>query len=170
MSGFLKIIDGLCTAGAYVAGALMLVLFGLGLAEIVLRSFFDISLTFAIEYTGYLLVLCLFLGSGWTMRQGGHIRVTVLSERLEPSARRTLDIACTVVGLVMAVFMAAAIVRYGIGTLVRGTVSYFPSATPLAYPQLLMAVGPCLLLLALVARLIRLFRNEPPDLGAAVGE
>ncbi|MDX2224334.1 MAG: TRAP transporter small permease [Rhodospirillaceae bacterium] len=165
MNGILKTIDAICDAGAAVAGVLLLALFALGFAEVLMRDLFDISLSFAIEYGGYLLILVLFLGSGWTLRQGAHIRVNLLSARLSPAAQRALDIACTAVALVIAVFVAAAVVRYGLGTLARGTRSYFPSATPLAIPQLAFAVGPCILALALVARLIRLARGEAGDLG-----
>jgi len=167
INAYLKAVDGLCTLAAMVAGVLMLALFALGLAEIVLRSAFDISLSFAVEYSGYLLVLTLFLGAGWTLRQGGHIRVSLLSERLSPNVQRGLDILCTLVGLVIAGYMSAALLRFGYGTLLRGTLSYFSSATPLAYPQLLLALGPCILTLAMSARLIRLLRGEAPDLGAA---
>jgi TRAP-type C4-dicarboxylate transport system permease small subunit len=170
MTALLKVIDAICDAGAAVAGVLLLALFGLGLAEIVMRDLFGVSLSFAIEYAGYLLILVLFLGSGWTMREGAHIRVNLVSARLSPRAQRALDIACTAVALGIAVFVAWAVVRYGLGTLVRGTKSYFPSATPLAWPQLAFAAGPCILVLALVARLIRLARGEPGDLGHPVQE
>ncbi|MSO98678.1 MAG: TRAP transporter small permease [Rhodospirillaceae bacterium] len=167
MNLYLKFVDRICDAAAAVAGIFMLALFALGLAEIVLRSFFATSLSIAVEYSGYMLVITLFLGSGWTLRQGGHIRVTLASERLSPSARRILDIVCTIAGLLVAAFISFALVRFGLGTLERGTVSYFSSATPLAIPQLLLAAGPCVLTLAMSARLIRLLRGEPPDLGHA---
>jgi len=163
MTALLRVIDSVCTAGAAVAGVLLLLLFGLGLTEIVLRSFFSISLSIAVEYTGYLLILVLFLGSGWTMRQGGHIRVTILSERLPIDHRRWLDIFCTAIGLCLAAYMSMSILTFAYGTWVRGTVSYFSSETPLAYPQFLLATGPSLLVLALLARLIRLWQNEKAE-------
>jgi TRAP-type C4-dicarboxylate transport system permease small subunit len=167
MTIYLRVVDGLCDLGAAFAALAMLALFGLGLAEIVLRSVFSISLSFAVEYSGYLLILSLFLGSGWTLRQGGHIRVSLLAERLGPVANRILDIGCTIAGLGVAAFVAYAMVRFGWGTFTRGTLSYYSSATPLAIPQLLLALGPCLLTLAMSARLVRLLRHEPADLGRA---
>jgi TRAP-type C4-dicarboxylate transport system permease small subunit len=169
MNIYLKTVDALCALGATVAGLLMLGLFGLGFVEIILRGFFGISLSFVVEYSGYLLVLSLFLGSGWTLRQGGHIRVSLLSERLTASGQRVLDIICTLAGLLVAAFVAYAMLRFGLGTLAKGTVSYYASATPLAIPQLGMAAGPCLLTLAMSARLVRLLRGEAPDLGRAEG-
>jgi TRAP-type C4-dicarboxylate transport system permease small subunit len=167
MTWYLRLVDRLCDAGAAAAGLLLLGLFGLGFVEIVLRAVFAVSLSVAVEYSGYLLILSLFLGSGWTLRQGGHIRVSLLAEKLSPANRRRLDIVCTLLGLLIAGFLAYSVLRFGLGTLARGTVSYYPSATPLAYPQLMLAAGPCLLTLAFSARLIRLLRGEPPDLGPA---
>jgi hypothetical protein len=42
-------------------------------------------------------------------------------------------------------------------------VSFFPSRTPIGYPQIIVAFGALTLSLALLARLIRLLRNEAPE-------
>jgi TRAP-type C4-dicarboxylate transport system permease small subunit len=166
MTAVLKAIDGLCEAAAALAGVLLIALFVLGLAEIISRDLFGASLSFSIEYSGYLLAAVLFLASGWTLRQGAHIRVNLIGSRLGPDARRWLDVACTIGGLIACGFMAWSLVAFAVGTLERGTVTYFPSATPVGYPQLLIATGPCVLELALIARLIRLLRRESPDFAA----
>lgn len=160
MKVVLKLIDRLCLYSAGVGALLLAALFVLGFAEIVLRSGFGISLPFVVEYSGYLLVLVLFLGSGWTLSQGGHIRVTILNEHVPPRARRVLDLLCTTIALVISAILAVSLCAYAIGTWTRGTVSYFASETPLAYPQMLFAVGPVILMLAVFARLVRLIRGE----------
>ena len=88
MQAILKSIDRLCLGAAYGAAVLLAVLFLLGFSEIVLRSGFGISLPFSVEYSGYLLVLVLFLGSGWTLSTAGHIRVTLVSEHISDRAAR----------------------------------------------------------------------------------
>lgn len=160
MSFVLRLIDRLCLWSAGVAALLLAALFVLGFAEIILRSGFGISLPFVVEYSGYLLVLVLFLGSGWTLSQGGHIRVTLLSEQVSPRLRRGLDLACTCVALAISVVLAVSLCTYAIGTWSRGTVSYYASETPLAYPQMLFALGLVILMLAVFARLVRLIRGE----------
>jgi TRAP-type mannitol/chloroaromatic compound transport system permease small subunit len=156
----LQFIDMLCLAFAWLAGALLLALAVMGMADIVLLSLFSTTLSFSIEYSGYFLGLILFAGSGWTLAQGGHIRVNVVLGRLSPPAQRRLDLVCTLFALGVAVFLAAALVDYSLRSLARGTLSYHPSQTPLFYPQLLFAAGPCVLALALLARAIRLWRNR----------
>lgn len=163
MTLVLKLIDRLCVWAAGVAAVLLAILFALGFAEIVMRSAFGISLHFVVEYSGYLLVLVLFLGSGWTFSQGGHIRVTLLSEHIAPNVRRVLDLSCTSVALVISSTLAVSLVSYAVGTWSRGTVSYFASETPLAYPQMLFAMGPVILMLAVFARLVRLLRGDVLD-------
>ena len=159
MNQLLKLIDYLCLLGAIVAGGLLIILAAMGLADIVLLSVFSMTLPFSVEYSGYFLGILLFAGSGWTLAQGGHIRVNVLMGRLTPQARYWLDLVCTLFALGIAIFLAYALVGYSLRTLARGTVSYHPSQTPLFYPQFAFAMGPCLLALGLLARSIRLWNQ-----------
>jgi TRAP-type C4-dicarboxylate transport system permease small subunit len=49
-----------------------------------------------------------------------------------------------------------------------GSVSFYPMGTPVWIPQGLLTLGITLLLLAFVARLVRLLAGERPDLGAGL--
>ena len=167
MNVMLSAIDRICSAAAAVAAVLLGLLFALGFAEIVLRSGFGISLPIAVEYSGYLLVLVLFLGSGWTLTHAGHIRVTLLSEVVSDSIVRLLDVLCSVIALLISATLTVALIEYACGTWVRGTVSYYSSETPLAYPQALLAIGPAVLTLALVARILRLLTGRVPEVKTA---
>lgn len=163
MQSILKGIDRLCLGSAYVAAVLLAALFLLGITEIILRSGFGISLSFSVEYSGYLLVLVLFLGSGWTLSTAGHIRVTLLSEHVPARLARALDVLCTVIALIISTILTVSLVDYAYGTWERGTLSYYSSETPLAYPQAILVLGPSVLTLALVARFIRLVSGQTPD-------
>ncbi len=169
MTAVLKIIDRVCLIAAAAAAVLLSVLFLLGLTEIILRSAFRISLPFAVEYAGYLLVLVLFLGSGWTLAQGGHIRVTLLSEHMSQRTAQRFDVLCTAVAFFISGLWTVSMIDFALGTWQRGTVSYFASETPLAIPQALLTIGPCVLSLALFARLVRLYQDENPDTGPSQG-
>ncbi|MGY8962615.1 MAG: TRAP transporter small permease subunit [Rhodospirillales bacterium] len=170
MQTILKVIDRLCLGGAYAAAVLLAALFLLGFTEIVLRSGFGISLSFSVEYSGYLLVLVLFLGSGWTLLNAGHIRVTLVSEVVSDRAAHVLDVVCTTVALVVSVILSIALIQYTYGTWVRGTLSYYSSETPLAYPQALLAFGLIILTLALIARALRLLSGRPADIRSEVSD
>lgn len=160
MTPILKIIDRICFLAAAAAAFLLAALFVMGFSEIILRTAFRISLPFSVEYAGYLLVLVMFLGSGWTMSQGGHIRVTLLSEYIPRSLALRIDIACTSVALIVSGILTASMIEYTVGTWDRGTVSYFSSETPLVYPQALFSAGLFVLSLSLLARLLRLLTGQ----------
>ncbi|MCH8172993.1 MAG: ATP-dependent Clp protease proteolytic subunit [Proteobacteria bacterium] len=68
-------------------------------------------------------------------------------------------IAPGVVG-VIALLLAYGLVSWAFGSWMRGSVSYFPSATPLWIPQAILALGPVVLALSLISRLIRLATGE----------
>ncbi|NKB42944.1 MAG: TRAP transporter small permease subunit [Alphaproteobacteria bacterium] len=160
MNSVLRGIDRICVFAAGVAALLLGALFILGITEIILRSVFSISLSFSAEYAGYFLVLVLFLGSGWTLSTAGHIRVTLLSEHVSPKLARALDGLSTAIALIVSSILTAAMINYALGTWSRGTVSYYSSETPLAYPQAFLAIGLIVLTLALFARLIRVITGE----------
>jgi TRAP-type C4-dicarboxylate transport system permease small subunit len=160
MTGLLRSIDRLCALAAGLAAVLVAILFLLGLAELLQRNIADISLPFATEYAGYLLAAILTLPLGHVMTQGRHIRVALAFSALPEGLRRTLDIAATLIGLAVAATLAAALLHYAAVTAEDGARSYFASQTPLAIPQAVACIGPVTLVLALVARLIRLVHGE----------
>jgi TRAP-type C4-dicarboxylate transport system permease small subunit len=56
-----------------------------------------------IQYTEYALLWITFLGTGWLLREKGHIRIDTLVSRLNPTAARWLEIFNDIVGLAVAV-------------------------------------------------------------------
>lgn len=163
LDALLALIDTITKLAAWAAAALLAALFLLGLAEIALRNLAAVSLPFAVEYAGYMTAAVLLLGSGWCLRTGGHIRVTLLAQRVRPETAWALDMAASLFGLAIAGYFALALIGYAAEMMALGTRSYYPSQTPLAWPQLVLAAGPAVLALAFLARLIRLARGEAPE-------
>jgi TRAP-type C4-dicarboxylate transport system permease small subunit len=162
MNRLLRLIDGICLAAAWTAAALLAGLFCLSLGEILLRNLFGSSLAISVEYAGYMVAASLLLGSGWTLGAGGHIRVGLVGARLAPALAWALEVAATVFSLALVAYLSWAMLAYAAASGADGVVSYFPSATPLVYPQALLALGPVVLGLALIARLIRLLACAAP--------
>lgn len=163
----LALLDGICRWAAYGAAMLVLLLALNGLAEIVARSVFNYSLPFALEYGTYMLGLVMFMGLGWALREGAHIRLTLLPDRIPPRYRRAFEALLTLGGLAISLYASIAIVAMTVRTGELGTVSFYPTRTPLVYPQVLFALGAVTLSLALVARLIRLWTGEVLETGDA---
>ena len=156
-------IDLLLRLGAWVGALAALGLAFMLIAEVILTSFFSWSQPWAVEYAAYLLGLVLFVGTGWTLGQGGHIRVEVLASAIGPRAMRWVDLAGSVFGLGVVGFVALALVGQAWRTGEIGSRSYFPSETPLVYPQALLALGFVFLALAFLARVVRLATGRPAE-------
>lgn len=166
MRALLTGIDRFVALCGRLAAVALVALFALLLTEIFLRSVVGYSLPFVVEYTGYLVALSFLWGAGWTLMTGGHVRVSVLTGLLSAAARRRLDLVVSALVLILALLLLFAWGHWTLGSYVRGSLSYFPTATPLAIPQALLALGPLGLSLAALARLIRLFRGEAAEFPA----
>jgi TRAP-type C4-dicarboxylate transport system permease small subunit len=159
----LRAIDAVCLWAAYVACFLLVLMAILGMIEIASRGLFNHSIPIAFEFSRYMLAMTMFLGSSWALRDGGHIRVTLLFEVLKPKSRRIVDFVATTFALGVSLYLSRAIIVFTATTYERGSRSFYPSETPLAWPQTALAIGIALISLALLARLIRIVINEPTE-------
>lgn len=152
----LHLIDRLSWAAAVVAAACLALLAIVILAEVVAIWAFNRSLDFSWEYGAFFMAGAFFLGLGWTLREGGHVRVGMLAEHLPPAVGRLLDLAATIVGLVISAFLTFSLMGLAWSSFVDGSRTFTATATPLAIPQGAISIGALILTLQLAARLIRL--------------
>ncbi|WP_240790012.1 TRAP transporter small permease subunit [Roseomonas sp. HF4] len=164
----LRATDAACFAGAAVAAVAAAALAAMLIAEVVLTYFFATSQPWVIEYAIYLQAMILFCGSGWALRQGGHIRVAVLLHALPPRLARALDMLGTAFAIGTLGFLTRVMWLQWWRSVELGSISFYPMGTPVWVPQGLLTLGITLLLLAFVARLVRLLAHEAPDLGAGL--
>ena len=150
-------------AAAYVAAACLALLAMVVLGEVLAIWLFGRSLEFSWEYGAFLMAAAFFLGLGWTLRRQGHVRVAFLAANLPPALERVLEIAATLIGLTIAGFLTTALAGLTWSSLIDGSRTFTPTATPLAIPQTVITLGAAILFLQLLARLVRLFRDEPTE-------
>ena len=110
------------------------------LVEIVGRKVFNWSTMMADEYSAYLFC-AMFLGFGYTLVAGRHIRVTVLLSRFSPANLRRFNIFCYFTGTLIMAYAT-----YTLGLLCwknfdAGAIALTPIATPLFIPQTVMFIG-----------------------------
>lgn len=162
-SRLLPFIDGLSrVAGAF--GALLFVgIAVLILAEIFMRVALNVSLTFAWEYSTYFTAVGIFCGAAYTLRTGGHVRVTLLSTKVSPRTAHAIDVLCTLFAIWMVGTLAYAMTEFALRALAAGSRSPTVVAVPLVIPSSGVALGAILLLLQLLARLTRLLIGEAPE-------
>lgn len=159
----LRIVDALCALGGIVAALAVAALAAMLIVEVVATSFLAWSQPWAVEYSAYLLCASLFVGAGWTLREGGHVRVEVLTNRLSVRGRMLADLFGTVFALGVAGYAAWALVEFAARSAQVGSESSFPTRTPLVWPQAVLAGGWVVLTLGLAARALRLLVGLEPE-------
>ncbi|MBT3330283.1 MAG: TRAP transporter small permease [Rhodospirillaceae bacterium] len=163
MTKILDFVDAISKWFAAVAAVLMVSIAVMILSEITARSLFNYSLSFAWEYSAYAMGTSMFFGLAYTLRTGGHIRVSLLAASIPPRAAYWVDVVCTLFGLGIIVFITVAIGQLAWRSYLAGSVSSTISETPLSIPQAAISFGALLLALQLLARLIRLFTGAPTE-------
>lgn len=133
------------------------------ITEVSCRYFLDLSLSFAWEYSAYFLGIAIFCGAAFTLRTGGHVRVSFLTAATPPAVTRIVELACTIFGLGVAGYLAYALTHFAWRSFATGSTSATIDATPLVIPQSGLALGAVLLAAQLAVRLIRLLLNQPPE-------
>lgn len=95
------------TSGSFVLAQLCLFVIVFSYCyEIVARYFFAAPTWWSNEVVGYALAIGTFLALPKITRDGGHIAITFLAESLPPRLSNRLDIALSLVGAVVCLFVA----------------------------------------------------------------
>lgn len=139
------------------------------LAEVVSVWAFNKSLDFSWEYGAFFMAGAFFLGLGWTLGEGGHVRVGILAEHLPPGTARLLDIGATVVGLIIAGFLTMSLTGLTLSSYIDGSRTFTATATPLVIPQAVITAGAAILTLQLTARLLRLIIDDEANIKPGSG-
>lgn len=160
---FLVTVDCVSRAGAALAFISICGIAVLILSEIAARTLFNVSLSFAWEYSTYFMAVGIFCGAAYTMRTGGQVRVWLVSANLSPRATHGIEVVCTVLGIGIAGFVAYALIQLAALSFFQGSRAATMTEIPLVIPQGGVAIGAAMLLLQLVARLVRLVIGEATE-------
>jgi TRAP-type C4-dicarboxylate transport system permease small subunit len=107
MNRFVRAVDALSTACA-AAAAVMLGLAALVICWNVVYRASGASTYWEIEFSVYMMVAALFLGSPYCLRTGGHVSVDLLGHYLPERAARTLAVGVAVLGLLVCAYLTVA--------------------------------------------------------------
>ncbi|MBK5933947.1 TRAP-type C4-dicarboxylate transport system permease small subunit [Rhodovulum imhoffii] len=112
------------------------------------------------DFTGFFLAASSFLALAYTLRQGGHIRVTLLTGRLPVGLRRIFDVSIVLLALVMSAYATWYMIELVRESVEFGDRSSGMVSVPLWLPQLPVALGLAVLTLALADDLVGLLRGR----------
>ncbi|MBC5784833.1 TRAP transporter small permease [Ramlibacter sp. USB13] len=154
-----RLLDFLYDGAAWLAALAMVGVLAMVLLSIVSRQVgFHVPGTDA--YAGYAMAAAGFLALAHTLKRNEHIRVTLLLGRLKGGARRGLEIWALSAGVLLAALFAFYSVRLAWVSRSINDISTSNDATPLWIPQLAMAVGTLVLLVALVDEWVLELRGQ----------
>ncbi|APR05101.1 TRAP transporter small permease [Thauera chlorobenzoica] len=123
------------------------------------------------DYAGYAMAACGFLALAYTFKHGEHIRVGLVLERVGPRLRAALEWFSLAAGTAVAATLAFYSIRLVLQSHEFEDISQGVDATPLWIPQLTMAFGSVVLLVALIDDLVMTTLGcEPTRLAHASGE
>jgi TRAP-type C4-dicarboxylate transport system permease small subunit len=133
---------------------------------VVMRYVFNSAPTWVDDSVGFLLVGIVMLGAATTLRQGGHINVDMLTDRLGAAGKRRAEIWATLSVLLVSLILIVngwqtAMSSRAIGISTSGNVEM-----PVYVLELLLPLGGVLMLLVSLEALLRLALGMPPAVAA----
>ena len=154
-----KLLDTLYDAAGYLAAFFMVGILLMVLASVIGRLA-DFNLRGSDAYAGYCMAAAGFLALAHTLKRGEHIRVTLFLDRFQGRLRRPLEIWSHLAGTFFCAVLAFYSVRLVWQSHVFNDISQGNDATPLWIPQVGMALGCIVLLIAMVDDLVRVLRGK----------
>ena len=154
-----RALDALYDASAALAALAMVVLLAMVLLSIVSRQI-GFNVPGVDAYAGYMMAGAGFLALAHTLKRGEHIRVTVLLGALKGAWRRGLELWSLAAGSALALLFAGYSVRLSWQSYRLHDISTGNDATPLWLPQIAMAAGTVILLIAFVDELVLEWRGK----------
>ena len=154
-----RALDALYDGAAALAALCMVLLLCMVMLGIAGRSLhFHLPGTDA--YAGYLMAAAGFLALAHTLKRGEHIRVTLLLSHLRGGARRWLELWALAAASSLAGLLAFYSARLVWQSHAFNDISTGNDATPLWLPQLGMAIGTLVLLIAFLDELVLEWRGQ----------
>ena len=155
-----KFLEKLSDLGAFFSSIAFILLTGLILIEIFSRALFNHSTMIADEYSGYFYLAYVFLGLGYTFKENGHIRITIIYSKMPKKIKKIMDffagsVALAVIGFVFYRSILLCLESYNYDMRSEGV-----SETPLYLTQIPMVIGLFFFLLSIIAFLIKVVNDK----------
>jgi TRAP-type C4-dicarboxylate transport system permease small subunit len=164
-----KTLDWVYDAAGYLAAFFMVGILLMVLASVVGRMA-GFNLRGSDAYAGYAMAAASFLALAHTLKRGEHIRVSLFLERFSGRLRRPLELWCHAAGTFFCAVLAFFSMRLVWQSHAFNDISQGNDATPLWIPQVAMALGAAVLLLAMVDELVRVIRRREIVAGGPGGD
>lgn len=149
MKSLAAFIEKMASWSGYASGLLVPIMMVLIVVEVFMRYVWHQPLMIADEFSAYLLVALSYLGFAYTWRQGGHVRIEILVNRLSPR----ISLKIRLLGLILVFVFMLEMDRVAYKMIAYALKMNLRSSTwlmfPLFWPQLTIFIGFVLLTLIL---------------------
>jgi len=148
-----KLLDGIYNSAAALAALFLVGLLGMVLLSIISRQLhFHVPGTDA--YAGYLMAASGFLALAHTLKRGEHIRVTLVINALRGRWKKGMEVWALALATLLALLFAFYSCKLAWQSRMFNDISTGSDATPLWFPQLAMAFGAVILVIAFIDELV----------------
>ena len=131
-----------------------------GLATLLTGDRIGLIVPSAAEFSGFFLAGASFLALAYTLRHGGHIRVSLLVHRLSGTAQHWIELWCLAFAIGLSAYFSWHTLLLVVDSWEFDEVSYGMIPVPLWIPQATMALGLIVLTIALIDDLVRVARGQ----------
>ena len=164
-----RLLDTLYSAGAALAALSLLSIFGIMMAQVVMREL-QLQLPAADDVSAYLCVATTFFALAATFKRGELIRVGMLLDKLRPGPRRLAELAVLALAAALMAYVTFWTAQdmwfsWEIEEVAQGTVPI-----PLWIPKMAMPLGSALLLIAILDEFIIVLGGAKPSYVVAAEE
>jgi TRAP-type C4-dicarboxylate transport system permease small subunit len=158
MQFIIRTIEAMSDWAARISSVILGLMTVLILVEIFLWNVFEETTLIADEYSAYGLAAIIFLGSGYCLKERGHIRIPLVLNFLPEKPTRVITFVATAVTTLFMVYM-----WWYLFLMVKATVRYDSTSgtltnTPLWIPQTVMLVGAACFLIQLAGTTLKTYR------------
>ncbi|MFZ9297668.1 MAG: TRAP transporter small permease [Hylemonella sp.] len=157
-----RLLDALYDGAAWLAALAMI-----GVLAMVLLAIAGRQLNFHLPgtdaYAGYFMAAAGFLALAHTLKRNEHIRVTLLIGHVQGRTRRALELWSLVCAVLLSGLLAFFSARLAWQSHLFNDISTSNDATPLWIPQIGMAAGALILLVAFIDEMVLALRGQRAD-------
>jgi len=150
-----SILDKIYLVSAIIAGSSLVLMTLLMLSQIVGR-WFDIIVPSTEDFSGFLLASATFMALPYAFRSGSHIRVSLFLALIPPVIRKKIEVIVLLLVVILMAYVAWSVTLMVIETWEFEELTQGYVAVPLWIPQVPLALGLILFLIALVDDFITL--------------
>ena len=159
-TAFGRFVNGVANGAAVLSGVAIIAILVIVCAEVVLRQF-SRSMQVTDEIGGYLNAAAVFLALGYTLRDGGFIRVELVYDHIKGGLKQAVRWLIVLTGLVYVAALLYFTIIHVYYLYQKDVRAVSVIETPEWIPQTVAIVGLAVLLLQLVAFVVNRVRNVP---------